>query len=256
MFGLRTTTRVIQYVAAVIFFATFGLAQGDRGSIRGIVTDPSGANVPDTMVTVRNVNTGLTQTSRTGPDGIYNFRYLPVGTYTVTAEKTGFRKAEAAGVVVNVNSDVSLDMRLTVGAVDQTIEVSAAALMLETSGSNLGKVLPTKAINDLPLFITGGLRSNMSFIILTPGVIGSAGNPRIAGGLRTRPERDAGRRRSPKLASQRRGHDRCERGGRRGVQGAERGVLRRIWPHLQRCHQLGHQIGDQRAARQWIPVSA
>ena len=174
---------MIQCVAALVFFAAFGLAQGDRGSIRGTVTDPSGANVPDTVVTVRNVNTGLTQTSRTGPDGIYNVPYLPVGTYTVTAEKTGFRKAEAAGVVVNVNSDISLDMRLAVGTVDQTIEVSAAALMLETSGSNLGKVLPTKAINDLPLFITGGLRSNMSFIILTPGVIGSAGNPRIAGGL-------------------------------------------------------------------------
>ena len=183
MFGHRTTTRVIQYVAAVVFLTTLGLAQGDRGSIRGIVTDQSGANMPDTAVTARNVNTGLTQTSRTGPDGIYNFLYLPVGTYTVTAEKTGFRKTETAGVVVNVNSDVSLDMSLAVGAVDQTIEVSAAALTLETSGSNLGKVLPTKAINDLPLFITGGLRSNMSFIILTPGVIGSAGNPRIAGGL-------------------------------------------------------------------------
>ena len=185
MFGHRTTTRVIQYVAAVVFLTTLGLAQGDRGSIRGIVTDPSGANVPDTTVTALNVNTGLTQTSRTGPDGIYNFLYLPVGTYTVTAEKTGFRKIEAAGVVVNVNSDVRLDVSLAVGTVDQTIEVSAAAIMLETSGSNLGKVVSTKAIMDLPMFISGGLRSNMSFVILTPGVIGSTNNPRIGGGLTT-----------------------------------------------------------------------
>src|SRR3989441_10994270 len=73
-------------------------------------------------------------------------------------------------------------MKLTVGSIDQSIEVAATAPLLETQGTNLGKVVPTKAINDLPLFISGGLRSNMNFIILTPGVIGSSGNPRIGGG--------------------------------------------------------------------------
>ncbi|MGE0133374.1 MAG: TonB-dependent receptor [Blastocatellales bacterium] len=158
------------------------LAQ-DRGAITGAVTDSAGAVVPGARVTARNVNTGLTQTVTTNDGGLYTFLYLPVGAYVVVTEKVGFRKAEAAGVLVNVNTTVRLDMQLTVGAVEQTMEVSSAASLLATEGSNLGKVVPTRAIMDLPLFIGGGLRSTMSFIILTPGVIGSQDNPRIGGGL-------------------------------------------------------------------------
>ncbi|MEJ7608461.1 MAG: hypothetical protein WKF37_19870 [Bryobacteraceae bacterium] len=86
-------------------------------------------------------------------------------------------------MTVNVNTVVGVNIQLTVGAVDQAIEVTAAAPLLETSGTNLGKVVPTKAIMDLPLFISGGVRSTMSFIILTPGVVGSQADPRIGGGL-------------------------------------------------------------------------
>src|SRR5262249_28317803 len=145
----------------------------DRGTIRGTVTDPTGAAVPEAVVTARNANTGLTQASKTGADGVYSIPYLPVGDYSVVTEKTGFRKAEAAGIRVDVNSVRDLDVVLTLGSLDQTVEIAATAPLLETQGTNLGKVVPTKAINDLPLFINGGLRSNMSFIILTPGVIGA-----------------------------------------------------------------------------------
>jgi hypothetical protein len=174
---------------AVVIFALFlilsipGLAQ-DRGTIRGTVTDQSDAPVPESTVTVKNVNTGLTQTVKTGADGVYTVLYLPVGNYSVTTDKTGFRKAETTGVRVDVAVVVDVDVKLTVAGVDQSIDVSAAAPLLETTGSNLGKVLPTKAISDLPLFISGGsVRSNLAFVILTPGVIGPANNPRIGGGL-------------------------------------------------------------------------
>jgi hypothetical protein len=168
--------------ALLLFVTAFGIAQ-DRGTIRGAVTDQSNAAVPDAVVTVRNIDTGLVQTVRTGGDGVFNVLYLPVGNYTVSTEKSGFRKAESTGVRVNVNTVVEVDVKLTVGAVAEAVEVTAASPLLETQGSNLGKVVPTKAIMDLPLFISGGLRSNMSFIILTPGVIGSSANPRIGGGL-------------------------------------------------------------------------
>ncbi len=167
---------------ALALIAGIGFTQ-DRGTIRGTVTDQTGSVVPGATITARNVNTGLTHVARTGMDGVYSILYLPVGTYTVAAEHTGFRKSEATGVVVNVATTVNLDLQLTIGAVEQTVEVTSTAPLLEGQGSNLGKVMPTKAIMDLPLFITGGLRSTMSFIILTPGVIGSEGNPRIGGGL-------------------------------------------------------------------------
>src|SRR5262249_14345773 len=174
--------RVSASLWLALFVAGAGLAQ-DRGTIRGIVSDETGASVPGATVTARNVNTGLVQTAVTGGDGVYSIPYLPVGIYTTTTEKTGFRKSEAANIELNINSVLDVNVRLTVGAVDQKVEVEASAPLLETQGSNLGKVVPTKAIMDLPLLITGGLRSNMSFIILTPGVIGNATNPRIGGGL-------------------------------------------------------------------------
>src|SRR5215813_7493715 len=167
----------------LLLLATGKTLAQDRGAITGAVTDPAGAVVPAAQVTAKNANTGLTQTATTSADGLYTFLYLPVGAYTVVTEKVGFNKAEASRVVVSVNTTVRLDMRLTVGGIEQTVEVTAAAPLLSTEGANLGKVVPTKAIMDLPLFIGGGLRSTMAFITLTPGVIGSQGNPRIGGGL-------------------------------------------------------------------------
>jgi len=172
-------TRVL---TLLVFCLCPGFAQ-DRGTLTGTVTDPTGASVADAQITLKNPNTGLTQVSRTGAEGQYTFLYLPAGTYTILAEKEGFRKAEAIGVLVNVASAARLDIGMTVGGVEQSVVVMAVAPLLEATGSNLGKVVPTKAIRDLPLFIGGGLRSNMAFIILTPGVIGPANNPRIGGGL-------------------------------------------------------------------------
>ncbi len=87
----------------LVFLVSTSFAQ-DRGTIRGTVTDETNAAIPDAGVTARNVNTGLVQTVRTSPDGVYTILYLPVGTYTVTTEKAGFRKAEAVDIRVAVNT--------------------------------------------------------------------------------------------------------------------------------------------------------
>jgi len=173
----RRSLLVLLFLLAGVLFA-----QG-RGTIRGTVVDPLGGAIPQAVVTVRNVNTGYRQSVTTGEDGVYNLLYLQAGDYSVTTEKAGFRKAVSTGIRVSVATVVGVDVTMTVGSVDQTIEVTAAAPLLEVQGTNLGKVLPTKAIRDLPLFISGGVRSNLAFVILTPGVIGPANNPRIGGGL-------------------------------------------------------------------------
>jgi hypothetical protein len=175
-------SRSAMCLTLLLLFGGVVFAQ-DRGTITGTITDSSGALVPGAKVTVKNSSIGLTQNATTGADGLYSFLYLPVGTYSVVIEKPGFRKSEARDVLVNVNTSVRLDVQLTIGGIEQTVEVTAAAPLLSTEGSNLGKVMPTKAIQDLPLFIGGGLRSTMAFIILTPGVIGGSDNPRIGGGL-------------------------------------------------------------------------
>src|SRR5260370_28030787 len=85
-----------RFLGVILLLAGFVFAQ-DRGTIRGVVTDPSGATVPDAMVTVKNINTGLKQTVKTSVDGVYNVLYLPARDYTVTTEKARFRKAETSG---------------------------------------------------------------------------------------------------------------------------------------------------------------
>src|SRR5258708_10177881 len=171
-----------RFLVVILLLAGFVFAQ-DRGTIRGVVTDPSGATVPDATVTVKNINTGLKQTVKTSADGVYNVLYLPAGDYTVTTEKQGFRKAETSGVGVHVATVANVDVSLSVGGTDQSVDVSAAAPLLDLQGTNLGKIIPKNAIRDLPLFISGGLRANLAFVVLTPGVIGASSNPRIGGGL-------------------------------------------------------------------------
>ena len=105
-----------RFLVLVLSLVSFGFAQ-DRGTIRGVVTDPTGATVPEATVTVKNINTGLTQTVKTSADGVYNVLYLPAGDYTVTTEKSGFRKAETTGVAVHVATVANVDVTLTVGAV-------------------------------------------------------------------------------------------------------------------------------------------
>src|SRR5437870_4971321 len=108
--------KCMMFLALAATLCTLALAQ-DRGAIRGTVTDQSGAPVPETQVTTRNVNTGLTQSMKTGPDGAYNLPYLTPGEYTITAEKSGFRKTESTGVRVNVATVTGADIQLSVGTV-------------------------------------------------------------------------------------------------------------------------------------------
>src|SRR5262249_13173741 len=129
-----TRVRILLAVSIFLLSLTEAAFAQDRGTIRGTVTDESGAAVPEAVVIGRNINTGLTQSTRTGIDDVYNLPYLPVGDYTVSTEKPGFRKAEASGVRVDVNSVRDLDIKLTLGAVDQKIEVAAVAPLVETQG--------------------------------------------------------------------------------------------------------------------------
>ena len=131
---------------AILLLNWVAFAQ-DRGSIRGTVTDESGAPAPEAQVTTRNVNTGLTQSAKTGTDGVYNLLYLPAGEYSLTVEKTGFRKTETSGIKVNVATVTDLDVKLTIGAVEQSVEVTASAQLLEVQGNETHPIDSAGAAN-------------------------------------------------------------------------------------------------------------
>jgi hypothetical protein len=163
-----------------------GFAQ-DRGTITGIITDASGSAVPDANIRVTNPQTGLTQRTITGGDGTFTVPYLPPGGYTVAAEKTGFKTAEATGIRVEVATTSRVDLQLQVGQVADTVEVTGVAPAVVSERSDLGRVVNTQTIIDLPLSISGGLRDNLAFTILTPGTVltapGDNNSLRIGGGL-------------------------------------------------------------------------
>src|SRR5262245_5535867 len=162
----------------------------DRGTITGQVADASGAVLTAAKVTLTNPSTGQTTTVETNTEGAYTFLSLTAGRYEVTAEKEGFRKAQASSVLVQVSTTTRLDIRLELGAVADTVQIESSTPLLQTDRSDLGTVVDNKAIQQLPLFINGGLRSNLAFTGLAPGVTmnlqndpdTTGGAPRIAGG--------------------------------------------------------------------------
>jgi len=167
-------------------FAAVSLAQ-DRGTITGTVTDAAGASVPGATLKATNPATGLTQTTSSSADGTFSIPYLPPGGYVITGEKAGFRTAEVTGIVVNVSTTVKVDLKLEVGQITERVEVTAAAPPVVSERSDLGAVVTTKTIIDLPLSLSGGLRDNLAFAILTPGTVlsspGDNNSLRIGGGL-------------------------------------------------------------------------
>ena len=126
-------------------------AQTTTGSISGLITDVQDSALSGVAVRAHNAGTGFTRTTRSDPSGVYRLSGLPVGTYEITAELSGFRPFTSAPVTLNVARDVSFDFRMAVagGAVDVT--VSAAAPLISTRSSAVGEVIDLGRIEGLPL---------------------------------------------------------------------------------------------------------
>lgn len=164
--------QVLLLTALLLVIATFLTAQGDRGTIAGRVTDPAGAVIPGAGIGATNVATGAKFQVATTESGDYTIPSLPAGTYTLTVEQTGFRKYEQTGIRVNVAQTVRADAQLVVGAVTETVEVSATASMLKTESADMSQTVQREVINDLPIQWAGQslVRDPLKFAILTPGV--------------------------------------------------------------------------------------
>jgi hypothetical protein len=161
----------------------------DRGTITGVVSDSSGASIPGANVTLNNPATGRAQTFVSSGNGGFNFQSLPAGLYKLTVEKTGFRKVELDSINVAVDTTTRSDIRMEIGQMQETVEVQANAIQLQTDQSDLGHIIQEQAIADLPLFSSGGMRSSLAFATLAPGVrtdmsqdVDEGGSPIIGGG--------------------------------------------------------------------------
>jgi hypothetical protein len=139
------------FASLVILTASALYGQVDTGAIYGTVKDQSGAVVPGTKITATSQDTGLSVTTSTTPDGNFVFTPIKIGTYTLTAEYTGFEKLVQRDVTVEVQQRVAVDLVLHPGMVNQTVEVSGAPPALQTQDASVGQVIGAREVNDLPL---------------------------------------------------------------------------------------------------------
>ncbi len=144
--------RIATCVLAVCVLIPSALfAQFETSEVLGTVRDPSGSPVPKASVTLSNQDTGIEAKTTTSDAGEYDFFDVKVGRYTVSVEATGFSKASAADIRVNVGARQRVDVTLEVGVVTQSVNVTGAASPLSTDSSDHSQVISGTAVVDLPL---------------------------------------------------------------------------------------------------------
>src|SRR5665213_2432139 len=121
------------------------------GDVSGRVNDPSGAGVPNAVVTLTNTATNAVRTAESSGEGFYTFTSVPPGVYNIKVEHPGFRTTSSTNVEVQVQQSVRLDLTLQVGQVSETVEVSATAALLQSENATVGTVIENRGIVELPL---------------------------------------------------------------------------------------------------------
>jgi hypothetical protein len=177
--------KIIQLLVclAALWAAPNLLAQQITGSIRGTVTDPSGAIVEGASVTARQTETGLSRTTTTDRAGAYLLLELPVGHYQLQVERTSFQTYIQQGISLDVNESATIPVALKVGAESEKIQVDADAEIIQAAVTSLGTVVSEREVLDLPLngrnFTQLGLLQP-GVVPLTPGLVEAGGSLRAS----------------------------------------------------------------------------
>ncbi len=167
--------RALLLVLLITVVSGYAIGQTERGSISGQVTDDTGAILPSTPVTLKNEATGVVQRAKTNSDGNYVFQDVNPGSYTITVDREGFKKAERVHTVVDVNQTNQQNISLAVGSAAETVEVTTGVQQLQTSTATQGLVVEERSIEELPLVYS----NPFTLETLAPGLLVSGVNPNI-----------------------------------------------------------------------------
>ncbi|MGA2811334.1 MAG: carboxypeptidase regulatory-like domain-containing protein, partial [Candidatus Acidiferrum sp.] len=169
----KLQARVLAKSAFLVFCAILFLslappsnAQSTGGRIRGTVTDNSGASVAGAKVILINQGTNAVREAQSGASGEYLFLEVAVGTYEVDVTIAGFKKYVRKGIPLNLDEIVGVDIALQVGGATETVEVSGAPAVIDTTTTQLGAVMTEKSVTELPL----STRNTYELLQLQPGV--------------------------------------------------------------------------------------
>ncbi len=144
-------------IACLFCFCTLAaFAQGDRGTLTGTVTDPTGAVIPNANIQVTNAETAAVYQVGTSSTGNYTLANLPVGTYTLSVDAAGFKKFERPNLIIQVAETTRVDATLEVGSSSETVTVSTEAPLLKTESGEISHQVDYSDADLLPLFTTNG----------------------------------------------------------------------------------------------------
>lgn len=164
-------------IFSLLLVASLAYGQRDLGTMTGTISDQQGAAVPNAKIAIKNDATGVVYDTVTNDTGTFTRPALNPGTYTATVEAAGFQKTQQGNILVNPGETVAVNLALKIGNASETVEVTAAAPLLQTESPVIGKTLNSAQVSELPL---GGQRTFTFLARLTPGVVPAESGARDA----------------------------------------------------------------------------
>src|ERR1700676_570139 len=146
--GLRGITLLIECLVTLSIFAS---AQSATTSLRGTVSDKSGAAIASAKVTLSSTDRGFARTISTGGAGGYEFQQLQPGVYQLTVEVTGFRKYEQKNIQLLVDTPATTNVKLEIGATTEVVEVTAQGAVINTTDASIGNAFDERQVKELPM---------------------------------------------------------------------------------------------------------
>jgi len=175
------------FVLTVLLLPALALAQGERGTLNGIVTDQNGAVVANAEVVATNIETNLGTKTTTTDAGVYRLPYLPSGRYKITVQAQGFQTSVVSEVTLLVAQTLTLDIKMQPGQVSEQLTVTATGPLLETGTAEIGRYVTKKEFDTWPVAVGDGRRQiRPSFSPASPAVLASRSRVRSMAGSFTR----------------------------------------------------------------------
>src|SRR6478672_8778085 len=160
--------RLVTLLLSSLILSSLAIAQTSFGRISGTVTDPAGAIIAAATVEVKNVGTQAVRTTKSDGNGFYSFSDLPIGTYSVDVNQTGFRRQQRTNLEIVADARLTVNFQMQLGDVTQTVDVTAqAGEALNTTSGELSHVIDTKQVQNLAL----NGRNYTQLMTMVPGAV-------------------------------------------------------------------------------------
>ncbi|MFP5230112.1 MAG: carboxypeptidase regulatory-like domain-containing protein, partial [Acidobacteriota bacterium] len=168
--------RPLLWALALCLMVTPAFAQlAGTGNIQGTISDPSGAVIPSAQVTVTSEATAVKHETVSSSGGVFSFPNLPIGTYDLSVKASGFKVYTRTGIVLEVGSNIGVNVTLSVGTENQVVHVQANGIALQTQDTSFKQTIDQKEVNELPL----NGRQMTDLIVLSGGAAPAPGNDMV-----------------------------------------------------------------------------